>query len=148
MWMKNERVAAKGGQILRDEKDRPFPGPTRTGFGPDFRSWSVTDRGLGPDWSGLVLSGPVRDFRTENGFFARNFALNAVFLLKFWKYQCKFVAKIMIYKRGLWLGVVHNRKMYSVRREGGQILKANTHNHTIFVQKQKSQSSNLASVFN
>ena len=63
--------------ITRDEKDRPFPGPTRTGLGPDFRSWSVTDRGLGPDWSC-----PVRDFRTENGFFARNFALNAIFSLK------------------------------------------------------------------
>ena len=49
----------------RDEKDRPFPGPTRTGLGPDFRNWSVTNRGLGPDWSCPVRSeifGPKTDF--------------------------------------------------------------------------------------
>ena len=43
--------------VLRDEKDRPFSSPTRTGFGADFVNLFYSDHGFGPDQS---VSGPVR----------------------------------------------------------------------------------------
>ena len=42
---------------IRDEKDRPFSSPTRTGFGADFVYLFYSDHGFGPDRS---VSGPVR----------------------------------------------------------------------------------------
>ena len=42
---------------IRDEKDRPFSSPTRTGFGADFVYLFYSDHGFGPDQS---VSGPVR----------------------------------------------------------------------------------------
>ena len=44
----------------RDEKDRPFCGPTRTGFGADFVLVGPSD--LGPDWS---IGGLSESDRTE-----------------------------------------------------------------------------------
>ena len=46
--------------MYRDEKDRPFCGLTRTGFGADFKLVGPSD--LGPDWS---VGGLSESDRTE-----------------------------------------------------------------------------------
>ena len=47
---------------FRDEKDRPFCGPTRTGFGADFELVQTSDHGFGPDRS---VGGPSESDQSD-----------------------------------------------------------------------------------
>ena len=60
-WCIKNLMKCRPRLLGRDEKDRPFCGPTRTGFGADFELVQTSDLGFGPDlvrwWS--VRVGPV-----------------------------------------------------------------------------------------